>query len=56
MANKKVKHPIHMHVPTKIGLVVVGIAVLVYVIFLASITAANNHTNTPTSSYTIQTP
>jgi len=33
MANKKVKHPIHMHVPSEIGFVVIGIAVLVYALF-----------------------
>ena len=36
MAKKQSVHPIHMHVPTKIGSTIVGIAVMVYGLFLAS--------------------
>jgi hypothetical protein len=36
MAKKKSAHPIHMHVPTRIGFVIVGIAVMVYGLYFAA--------------------
>lgn len=46
MTKKKTTHPIHMHVPTKIGFTVVGIAVLVYVLFITTSYNTNNQTQT----------
>lgn len=42
MARKKTTKITHIHVPTKIGLTVVGIAVLVYVLFITTIFNTNN--------------
>ncbi len=46
MAKKKTVHPIHMHVPTKIGFTIVGIAVMVYGLFLASSYTADKRADT----------
>jgi len=46
MAKRQPVHPIHMHVPTKIGFTIVGIAVMVYGLFLASSYTASKQADT----------
>jgi hypothetical protein len=51
MANKKSTHPFHMPVPTKIGFAIIGMAVMVYGLFLASSVTSNMQTqNTQTEA------
>jgi hypothetical protein len=36
MAKRKETHPLQMHVPTKIGFIIVGITVMVYGLYFAA--------------------
>lgn len=46
MAKQKQRHPLFMHVPTKIGFTIVGLTVMVYGLYLAAGYTANTQMET----------